>query len=206
MSRQIRNPEARTRVIEAAWRVVATEGVQGATMRGIAAEAGVTTGFVTHYFEDKQELLAEVVRYNNLRARDRVMAAIGDHRGLVALEGAVDALLPIDADRGREWQVWIASWRPGAVGELSTDELRGGRRFVARLLSELLGQAVADGDLPATLDVAYEAERLLTMIAGLGLTLGVETQARMRRGAKRMLAEQLASLERPRPEAEEMHR
>ena len=194
------------RVIEAAWRVVATEGAQGATMRGIAAEAGVTTGFVTHYFEDKQELLAEVVRYNNLRARDRVMAAIGDHRGLVALEGAVDALLPIDADRGREWQVWIASWRPGAAGGLSTDELRGGRRFVERLLTELLAQAIADGDLPATLDVAYEAERLLTMIAGIGLTLGVETQARMRRGAKRMLAEQLASLERPQPEAEEMHR
>ena len=62
MGRVTRNPEARTRVVAAAWRVVASEGVHGATMRGIAAEAGVTTGFVTHYFADKQQLLVEVLR------------------------------------------------------------------------------------------------------------------------------------------------
>src|SRR3954452_20294269 len=120
--RQIRNPEARTRVVEAAWRVVAAEGVQGATMRGIAAEAGVTTGFVTHYFEDKQELLAAVLRFNNLRAGERVVGAIGERRGLVALEGAVDALLPIDADRRCVWQVWVASWRSTAGHERLNDE------------------------------------------------------------------------------------
>ena len=176
-------------------------------MRGIAAEAGVTTGFVTHYFEDKQELLAEVIRYNNLRARDRVMAAIGDHRGLVALEGAVDASLPIDADRGREWQVWIASWRPGAAGGLSTDELRGGRRFVERLLAGLLAQAIADGDLPATFG------RRLRGRAAADHDRRRRADPRRRdagahasRRPKRMLAEQLASLERPQPEAEEMHR
>ena len=78
------------------------------------------------------------------------MAAIGEHRGLVALEDAVDALLPIDADRRREWQVWVAAWRPSAGAERLTEELRGGRRFVERLLKELLAQAVADGELPAT--------------------------------------------------------
>ncbi len=206
MARQVRNPEARAQVVEAAWRVVASEGVLGATMRGIAAEAGVTTGSVTHYFTDKQDVVAEVVRYNNLRARDRVRDAIGDRRGLVALEGAVEALLPIDADRRSAWQVWIATWQPGAAGQLPTDELRGGRHYVELLLRELLGQAVADGELPATVDVTSEAERLLALIAGTGLIAGVESQARMRRTAKRMLAEQLASLERPRPVAEEIDR
>jgi AcrR family transcriptional regulator len=200
MGRQVRNPEARTRVIEAAWRVVAAEGVQGATMRGIAAEAGVTTGFVTHYFEDKQELLAAVLRFNNRRAGDRVLTAIGTRRGLVALEGAVDALLPIDTDRRRVWQVWVASWRSTAGQERLTDELRGGRRFVERLFKELLAQAVEDGELPDTLDVAYEAEHLVTLIAGTGLIAGVESPARVRRAAKRMLAEQVARLERTRVE------
>jgi AcrR family transcriptional regulator len=198
--RQIRNPEARARVVEAAWRVVAAEGVPGATMRHIAAEAGVTTGFVTHYFDDKQQLVTAVLRHNNLRARDRVMAAIGERRGLVALEAAVEALLPIDADRRREWQVWIASWRSIGGSAYVTDELRGGRRFVQRLLEELLGQAVADGELPGGVDVPYEAERLLTLIAGTGLIAGVESSARIRRAAKRMLAEQVASLEREREE------
>jgi AcrR family transcriptional regulator len=206
MARQIRNPEARTRVVEAAWRVMAAEGIHGATMRRIAAEAGVTTGFVTHYFEDKQELLAEVVRYNNRRARDRVAHAIGERRGLVALESAVEALLPLDADRRREWEVWVAAWRPSAAGEPLTDELRGGRRGVEMLLTGLLEQAVVDGELPAALDVAHEAQRLVTLIAGTGLTAGVEAPKHTRRVAKRMLADQIAFLEHQLPAREEIER
>jgi AcrR family transcriptional regulator len=202
MGRRTRDPEARARVVEAAWRVVAAEGVHGATMRRIAAEAGVTTGSVTHYFDDKEQLLAEVVRHNNRRAGKRVLAAIGERRGLVALEGAVEALLPIDADRGREWQVWVASWRSeGGLANL-TDELRDGRSFVARLLRRLLDQAVADGELPGSLDVTFEAERLMTLIAGTGLIAGVEPPERIRRTAKRMLAEQVRSLQRAHDERE----
>ena len=206
MPRTVRNPESRTRIVEAAWRAVAAEGVHGATMRRIAAEAGVTTGFVTHYFEDKQDLLAEVVRHNNLRARDRVVAAIGEQRGLVALEGAVEALLPIDADRRREWQVGVACWGPTAPGERAAEELRGGWRFLQGLLAALLEQAVEDGELPGTVDIAYEAGRLVTLIAGVGMLAGIESPARIRRDAKRMLADQLASLERPERTREEIER
>lgn len=197
MERRVRNPEARTRVVEAAWRVVAAEGVQGATMRGIAAEAGVTTGFVTHYFADKQELLVAVLRHNNVRAGERVVKAVGERRGLVALESAVEALLPVDADRRRAWQVWVAAWQPSSDGARLTAELRSGRRFLEELLAELLAQAVADGELPAELDPEAEAERLVALIAGTGLIAGVEPAAPMRRTAKRMLAEHVASLERP---------
>lgn len=196
MARAIRNPEAPTRVVEAAWRVVGEEGVHGATMRRIAAEAGVTTGYVTHYFEDKEGLLAEVLRHNNLRARDRVIAAIGEHRGLVALENAVEAMLPIDAGPRQEWQVGIACWGPTAPGEQAAEELRGGWRFLQKMLAALLEQAVDDGELPDTVDIRYEAGRLVAMIAGVGMLAGIESLARVRRDAKRMLADQVASLER----------
>lgn len=201
MARQIRNPEARVRVVEAAWRVVAAEGTQGATMRGIAAEAGVTTGFVTHYFTDKQELLAAVLEHNNRLAGQRVVAAIGERRGLVALEDAAEALLPIDAERRRAWQVWVASWRSNTGGARLTAELRDGRRATEETLRRLLAEAVEDGELPGTLDVAAEAERLVTLIAGTGLIVGVESPQRVRRAAKRMLAGQVASLERQGSEA-----
>jgi AcrR family transcriptional regulator len=201
MGRQIRNLEARRRVVEAAWRVVAAEGAHGATMRRIAGEAGVTTGFVTHYFEDKQELLATVLRFNNRQGLDRVLAAIGERRGLVALQGAVEALLPIDADRRRVWQVWVACWRATARQERINDEFRAGRRFVGGLLKELLEQAIDDGELPGTLDAADEAEHLVTLIAGTGLIAGVESPARVRRAANRILAIQVARLERTRNES-----
>ena len=196
MARTIRNPESRERIVEAAWRLVASEGVHGATMRGIAAEAGVTTGFVTHYFEDKEGLLEEVLRHNNLRARDRVLAGIGEQRGLVALESAVEAMLPLGADRRREWQVGVASWGPTAPGKRAAEGLRSGWRGLERLLAELLEQAVEGGELPGTIDVRYEAGRLVAMIAGVGMLAGIESPERTRRQAKRMLADQISSLER----------
>ncbi|MGE4426439.1 MAG: TetR/AcrR family transcriptional regulator [Solirubrobacteraceae bacterium] len=206
MARTTRNPEARERVIAAAWRVVADEGARDATMRRIATEAGVTTGSVTHHFEDKQALLAEVVRHNNLLARDRIVTGIGGHRGLVALEGAVEALLPIDADRRREWQVGVACWGPTAPGEQAADELRGGWRFLERLLTTLFEQAIEDDELPPTVDATYEAARMVVLIAGVGMLAGVESPERVRRDAKRMLADQLDRLERPTPDAGERER
>jgi AcrR family transcriptional regulator len=206
LARTIRNPEARTRVVEAAWHVLSAEGVHGATMRRIAAEAGVTTGFVTHYFEDKQSLLAEVLRHNNRRAGERVVAAIGEDRGLVALEGAIEAMLPLDADRRREWQVGVGCWGPTAPGERAAEELRNGWRGLQQLLGGLLQQAVDDGELPDTVDVAYEAGRLVALLAGVGMLAGIESPQRIRRDAKRMLADQLRSLEQAQPDAETIQR
>ena len=206
MARKTRNPEARTRVVEAAWRVLSAEGVSGATMRRIAAEAGVTTGFVTHYFEDKQTLLAEVLRHNNRRATERLLAAIGEARGLVALESAVEAMLPLDADRRREWQVGVACWGPTAPGEQAAEELRTGWRGLQQLLAGLLQQAVDDGELPDTVDVTFEAGRLVAMLAGVGMLAGIESPERIRRDAKRMLAEQLAGLERGQSDTETIER
>jgi hypothetical protein len=42
------------------------------------------------------------------------------------------------------------------------------------------------------------------MIAGVGMLAGIESPQRIRRDAKRMLANQIASLERPRPDMEEV--
>jgi AcrR family transcriptional regulator len=195
MGRAIRDPAAPARIVEAAWRLVANEGVHGATMRRIAAEAGVTTGFVTHYFDDKQSLLAEVVRHNNRRAGERVGAAIGRRRGLVALEGAVETLLPIDADSRREWQVGVAVWGPTAPGEQAAEQLRRGWRFLEGLLATLFEQAIEDGELTGDVDVAYEAARMVALIAGVGMLAGIESPERIRRDAKRMLADQIAGLE-----------
>lgn len=206
MPRTTRNPEARTRIVEAARRLVATDGVHGATMRRIASEAGVTTGFVTHYYEDKHELLADVVRHNNRRTGERVIDAIGTARGLVALEAAVEAMLPIDAERRREWQVGVAAWGPTAPGERAAEELRSGWRVLERLLATLLEQAVEDGELPRTIDAPYEAARFVTLIAGVGMLAGIESPARIRRDAKRMLVDQIASLERTRPDREGIER
>ena len=53
----------------ATWRTIAKHGVAGATVRRIAQEAGVSTGFISHYFRDKKEVLAAALRLSNERSR-----------------------------------------------------------------------------------------------------------------------------------------
>ena len=56
---------------------------------------------------------------------------------------------------------------------------------------------MADGELPEGLDLEYEAERLTTLAAGLGLLAGVESATRVRRLASRMLHDHLNALRHP---------
>lgn len=53
--------ETRTRILEAARKVLAERGFEGATTRAIAAEAGVAVGLANYHFSSRRQLLAEVV-------------------------------------------------------------------------------------------------------------------------------------------------
>lgn len=48
-------------LVEAARRVLARDGVQGTTMRGVAAEAGVPLGTLSYVFGSKEQLLKAVI-------------------------------------------------------------------------------------------------------------------------------------------------
>jgi AcrR family transcriptional regulator len=50
----------RTQLVEAALRLIGARGLKAATVRAVAAEAGVTPGLVVHHFGTKEALAAEV--------------------------------------------------------------------------------------------------------------------------------------------------
>lgn len=53
--------EGKSRIIQAAKRVISRSGIAGATMRGIAEEAGLSTGAIYHYYSSKEDILYEVM-------------------------------------------------------------------------------------------------------------------------------------------------
>ena len=57
-------PEGKMKIIEAAKTVIHRHGVQGATMRLVAEEAGVSTGAIYHYFASKEDILYAVMDHN----------------------------------------------------------------------------------------------------------------------------------------------
>ncbi|NKQ52722.1 TetR/AcrR family transcriptional regulator [Amycolatopsis sp. K13G38] len=195
MPRRVRDPQSRDQLVDAAWRLVAQQGPNATTLRGVAAEAGVTTGSVTHYFEDKAALMEAVLRHNGAVASARVVGAVGRKRGLAAAEQAVFALLPLDETLFRCWQVWLAFWShdPGPVREGGFLE---GYREWATQLGQYLKEAVEDGELRPDLDVRHEISVLGTLVAGIGLLAGSDETGRtqMRRRARRIFGEHFQAL------------
>jgi TetR/AcrR family transcriptional regulator, transcriptional repressor of bet genes len=64
--------ERRQSLIEATARCLAHNGVQGTTVRGICAEAGVSPGLLRHYFAGIDDCIAAAYRWTG----DRVQAAL----------------------------------------------------------------------------------------------------------------------------------
>jgi AcrR family transcriptional regulator len=53
--------DGKSRIIEAAKRVISKSSIAGATMRGIAKEAGLSTGAIYHYYSSKEQILYEIM-------------------------------------------------------------------------------------------------------------------------------------------------
>jgi AcrR family transcriptional regulator len=107
MPRSVDIDERRQALTDAAARLIARSGLGAATMREVAAEAGLTTGALTHYFADKRELLQCTLEASlQLRIARR---AVADPTGpFDALRASLLGALPIDEDSRRHWMVTVA--------------------------------------------------------------------------------------------------
>lgn len=102
----------RQALVAAAEAVLAREGVGGASVRTICAEAGVSPGLLRHYFEGVDELIAaayEAVSQRIDSALDAALEAVGDdpRARLLAYLGASFAPPVLDE---RLLAAWVGFW------------------------------------------------------------------------------------------------
>ncbi|URK87477.1 transcriptional regulator BetI [Rhizobium sp. RCAM05350] len=70
----------RIELIEAAHRIFIKDGLKGLTTTRICNEAGMSQGILTYYFEDKDEVLFEMVRHANRILMDEVVMRLRSAR------------------------------------------------------------------------------------------------------------------------------
>ncbi|MEV0232537.1 TetR/AcrR family transcriptional regulator [Nonomuraea sp. NPDC050786] len=171
MPKIVDHDERRREVLSAARRVIVRDGIDAATTRAIAKEAGYSNGVLAHYFADKDEILLSALRQSHQRIRDRLTGKIEGATGLAALRELLLDNLPLDAERTQEsrlevsfWSRSLASERLAEVQRTEAAELRGAVR-------DLLGQARAAGELRTDDNLDDLAEHLLALMDGLSLHL-----------------------------------
>ena len=186
-------PDARERILRAAVRAIARDGIDGLRIARIATEAGVSSALVHYHFADREQLLAETIDFSYARAAevriDDAERDASDHA--TRLRAMVDACLPTTEALHEDWVLWMELW----LRTVRHPELRPvAEDLYARLhawFADEIRAGVADAEF-ARCDPDEVADRALALLDGYGVrtmigdsTIGLER-------ARQEVSEQLA--------------
>ncbi len=169
MPRRVDHDRRRAQIAEAVWTVIRRDGLQRASVRNVAREAGLSMGSLRHDFATQSELLCFAMQLVGDRARARVRALepAADARHLA--EQLLHQLVPLDDERRAESEVWLAF-----TGHALVDPEQ--RAIHQQIHDQLLGACttaislLVDAGLTTEgLDVALEAGRLHALLDGLAV-------------------------------------
>jgi AcrR family transcriptional regulator len=157
--------QRRRELAEAVWRVIRRNGVDGASVRTVAQEAGWSAGALRHYFRSQSELLDFAIELAAERIRQRVGALELADDPRRAVEQLLSELLPLDDERRAENEVWLAFTARALIDpqlRVRQAEIDDALRAASLRALEMLG-------LPAGRVRALEVERLHALLDGLAL-------------------------------------
>ncbi len=155
---------------QAAFEVLQTEGVHGATLEKVARHAGASKGIVLHYFRNKQALFVETMRHANALLRQEIVRRLEE----------------TTTPAGRLWAIVEGNFAPAffqpsichawlslcAEVPRDRDLARVQRVIHARMRSNLVSALV---DLVPQAEVEAIALGITTLIDGLWLRAGLQS-------------------------------
>ncbi|UDY35884.1 TetR/AcrR family transcriptional regulator [Dermatobacter hominis] len=161
--------ETRDRLLEATCRIVAEEGVGGATSRRITSEAGANLAAITYHFGSKQSLVRAALAAEVERLVEPALSLLeGDDDPAARLLGATQQLLATfeqERDRSPAYLVALVE----AVREPGDD---GPATVVVRLrdrVATVIAELIADGTVARWVDPRSMASLIVAAANGIAL-------------------------------------
>ncbi|PKZ62853.1 transcriptional regulator [Gordonia terrae] len=155
--------------------VVVRRGLEGTTIREVAAEAGYSTGVLQHYFADKKELLVAALRLCHRQVSDRLPEAIKDKTPLESLRAYAFLTLPLDERTRRETHLDMSYWSHALVDEDLAEVQRKTFRRWRDQLEVLIDRAQEGGELSPG-SASKRADTLLCLTLGLSVENMLDSQ------------------------------
>ncbi len=192
-------------IAEAVWRIAAEDGLGAASMRRIAAEAGLSLRTVQYHFPGKHALLIDALHLlhaeNERIAAARIAPRPGDPGAVV--RAVLEEFLPVDAQRDFALRVFAAYYACSLTDPELAAVFLAAEDPLERLVADLVGAAQAEGSVPPDVVPRYEADLLVSGATGLGVDIlhGRRTPADARAVLDYHLARIFPARDRTRPEA-----
>ncbi|WP_226598722.1 TetR/AcrR family transcriptional regulator [Streptomyces violascens] len=160
----------RREIAGAVWRIAAGRGLHEASMREIAAEAGVSLRSVQYHFGSKHQLLVGALKLlhadNERRACERIDHDPGDPRAL--LNAILEECLPLDEERRFGLRVLSAYYSRSLTDPALAAVFLSAEHPLEDLVAWVIGQAQEGGACRHGLDARHEADLLVSGAVGLG--------------------------------------
>lgn len=167
MPKIVDHDKRRKHIAEATWRVILEQGMEGATVRNIAKESGLSLGALRHYFSTQDELLSYAMELVKEQAEARINQIVVEN--LPPKEMILKILMelvPITKETMAEMEVWFAfiayNRHRGADFNALHDGILDG---ISRMIHYLRQTSL----LKEGLDAGLETERLYALVDGLAL-------------------------------------
>lgn len=179
MPKIVDHDERRLELVDATWRIIARLGIEGATMREIALEAGFANGALKPYFPTKDTLLTFAFGHVFNRTNQRIREVTEGKAGIPALKAFCIEVLPLDSERVNEARIVVPFWQK-AINDPGKAAIH--RESMEQWHASILGylaEAREHGTVSAAVDDSAVAGHLLNMLLGaqIAAALAPEGQA-----------------------------
>jgi AcrR family transcriptional regulator len=160
---------ARERILAAAVRRIALEGIDAVAIARIAMDAGVSSSLVHYHFDSRESLLAEALEYSYAHAGSvRLDAELQGATHAERLAAMIDQCLPTTPELAQDWVLWVELW----LRAVRHPELRPiAEELYARMhawFADEIAAGVAGGEF-ARCDPQELADRTLALLDGYGV-------------------------------------
>lgn len=167
MPREVDHERRRQQVVKIATELVAKGGLKALTVRDVAKAAGYSTAIVSHYFEDKGDLLLSTYQAAVARAARRIATALKSDPS--SLEGGLKAILPITPAQRRDWRLWVAFWGMAVAEPAFENEQRQRVNDALAVFEGIFTMRKARGLIAADADCNLLARQTISLINGLSI-------------------------------------
>ena len=173
--------QRRQEIVGAVCRIIATDGLERASLREVADEAGLAVGSVRHYFDSSDDLLA----YSFAAVSDRLLSRLNKAlTGLGLGPAAADPdmsravltllgeFLPLDEERALDACAWLAFRNAARIRPFLAAEADRSHRAVAAVVGQVITRLVHEDDPAGTgagPQLVTAAEHLLATLDGLAM-------------------------------------
>lgn len=169
MPKIVDHDQKRKIIAEKAWAIIEKEGIEKASIRRIAQEAGMSAGALRHYFSTQDELLLFLIEYYLGKGKERSDHMQWSTNTLQAVKEILLELVPVDQEKQTEtgiWLVFAVRSLTSAVLQTKKDQLIEGEYTLMEALINMLIQA---GYISNEINIEIETLRLSAMIEGLSI-------------------------------------